>query len=163
MARYFLLMMGFFAVFQGLVYNEFFAVPNNWFGTCYGQKQLEIYEDTTFPAGTTPNIKYTGWEPTGENSYLKDCVYPFGMDPTYALSSNYLTFTNNIKEKLAVIIAYFHLNFGIVLNALNCIYFGQYKKLTFDIVTGFFIFLGLIGYMIVLIYVKWWYPVYAYK
>lgn len=85
------------------------------------------------------------------------------MDPTYALSSGYLTFTNNIKEKLAVIIAYFHLNFGIVLNALNCIYFGQYKKLTFDIITGFFIFLGLIGYMIVLIYVKWWYPVYAYK
>ena len=38
MARYFLLMMGFFAVFQGLIYNEFFAVPNNWFGTCYGKE-----------------------------------------------------------------------------------------------------------------------------
>lgn len=29
-------------------------------------------------------------------------------------------------------------------------------------VTGIFIFLGLIGYMIVLIYVKWWYPVFTY-
>ena len=29
-------------------------------------------------------------------------------------------------------------------------------------VTGIFIFLGLIGYMIVLIYVKWWYPVHTY-
>jgi len=30
-------------------------------------------------------------------------------------------------------------------------------------VTGIFIFLGLIGYMIVLIYVKWWYPVFTYE
>ena len=46
-----------------------------------------------------------------------------------------------------------------VLNALNCIYYGKWQKLTFDVITGFFIFLGLIGYMIVLIYVKWWFPV----
>ena len=32
----------------------------------------------------------------------------------------------------------------------------------FVVITGFFIFLGLIGYMIILIYVKWWYPVDAY-
>ena len=147
--RYFWLMMGFFAVFQGLIYNEFFAVPNNWFGTCY---DIATYK----PEENELDIKYY------EYPEHKDCVYTFGMDPAFALSGNYLTFTNNIKEKLAVIIAYFHLNFGIVLNALNCIYFGNYKKLTFDIITGFFIFLGLIGYMIVLIYVKWWFPVYTY-
>ena len=84
------------------------------------------------------------------------------MDPTWKLSSNYLTYSNNIKEKLAVIIAYFHLNFGIVLNAMNTIRNGQYKRLFFDIFTGFFIFLGLIGYMIILIFVKWWYPVDSY-
>lgn len=61
-----------------------------------------------------------------------------------------------------MIIAYFHLNFGIFLNALNCVYFGNYKKLFFEVIAGFFIFLGLIGYMIVLIYAKWWYPVHSY-
>ena len=85
------------------------------------------------------------------------------MDPSYALSTGYLTFTNNIKEKLAVIIAYFHLNFGIFLNALNKIHRGEYMKLIFDVFTGFFIFAGLIGYMIVLIYVKWWYEVESYE
>jgi hypothetical protein len=45
------------------------------------------------------------------------------MDPSWTLSANYLTFTNNIKEKLSVIIAYFHLNFGIILKAMNMIYF----------------------------------------
>jgi len=28
-------MMGFFSVYQGLIYNEFFAVSNDWFGTCF--------------------------------------------------------------------------------------------------------------------------------
>ena len=84
------------------------------------------------------------------------------MDPTWKLSSNYLTYSNNIKEKLAFIIAYFTLNFGIVLNAMNTIRNGQYKRLILDIFTGFFNFLGLIGYMIVLIFVKWWYPVDSY-
>lgn len=34
-ARYMILGMGFFAMFNGLLYNEFFAIPNDWFGTCY--------------------------------------------------------------------------------------------------------------------------------
>merc|ERR1719192_2789321 len=145
--RYFWLMMGFFAIYQGLIYNEFFAIPHNWFGTCYYVKSYD-------PQDTAKSlITYNNYPDE------KDCVYKFGMDPSWALSTGYLTFTNNIKEKLAVIIAYFHLNFGMFLNALNCIYYGKWKKLTFDIITGFFIFLGLIGYMIVLIYVKWWFPV----
>ena len=141
--RYFWLMMGFFACYNGLIYNEFFAINNDWFGTCYDVK------------GFVPDEGVINYKTPVDNV----CVYPFGMDPSQALSTGYLTFTNNIKEKLAVIIAYFHLNLGIFINALNCIYFGKWAKLTFDIITGFLIFLGLIGYMIVLIYVKWWYPV----
>ena len=149
--RYFWLMMGFFAIYQGLIYNEFFAIPHNWFGTCY---DINSY-DASDPA--KDKIVYSNYPEE------KDCVYKFGMDPSWALSSNYLTYTNNIKEKLSVIIAYFHLNFGIFLNALNCIHRGDWKRLIFDIFTGFFIFLGLIGFMIVLIYVKWWFPVNPYR
>jgi len=148
MTRHFWLMMGFFSVYMGLIYNEFFALPADFFGTCY---DLAAYDKSATPAVIPP-----------KDGAHTTCVYAFGFDPSWKLSSSELTFTNNIKEKLAVIIAYFHLNFGMVLNALNCVYFGNYKKLIFDICTGFIIFLGLIGYMIVLIYAKWWYPVYAY-
>ena len=148
MTRYFWLMMGFFSVYQGLIYNEFFAVPNDFFGSCFNVKACD-------PANGCTQINY--------KSSSQDCVYAFGMDPSQALSSQYLNYTNSIKEKLAVIIAYFHLNFGIVLNALNAIYFGKWQKLFFDIFTGVIIFLGLIGFMVVLIYVKWWYPVNAYE
>ena len=116
--------------------------------------------DEGFGDGVKPYVPYVDRGPSLDNS---DCVYPFGMDPTQTIGDGYLTFTNNIKEKLAVIIAYFHLNFGMVVNALNCIYFGKWQKLTFDVITGFFIFAGLIGYMILLIYVKWWYAVDPYK
>lgn len=144
MTRYFWLMMGFFSVYQGLIYNEFFAVTNDWFGTCYAV-------DAYVPGGDIPYKKAN-----------QDCTYVFGMDPSWALSPQVLNFTNSVKEKLSVIIAYFHLNFGIFLNALNAIYFGKWQKLWFDIVTGVIIFAGLIGYMVVLVYVKWWYPVNAY-
>lgn len=33
--KYLFLMMGFFALFAGFMYNEFFAIPWNLFGTCY--------------------------------------------------------------------------------------------------------------------------------
>ena len=33
--RYILLMMGAMAMYTGLLYNEFFAIPNNWFGSCF--------------------------------------------------------------------------------------------------------------------------------
>ena len=33
--RYFIFMMGFFSCYIGLIYNEWFAIPYDWFGTCY--------------------------------------------------------------------------------------------------------------------------------
>mmetsp|Transcript_6409 Transcript_6409/g.7671 ORF Transcript_6409/g.7671 Transcript_6409/m.7671 type:complete len:233 (+) Transcript_6409:1297-1995(+) len=148
-SRYFWLMMGFFACFMGLIYNEFFALPVDFFGTCYNY--------AGYDQGADVNKRVPLLD--GPHS---ECVYKFGLDPAWRIAGNSLTFTNNIKEKLSVIIAYFHLNFGMVLNAINTIRQGNYKKLIFDVCTGFVIFLGLIGYMIVLIYAKWWSPVYAY-
>lgn len=35
MARYILTMMGFFAIFNGLIYNEVFSMPVEFFQSCY--------------------------------------------------------------------------------------------------------------------------------
>ena len=149
-SRHFILMMGFFSVYMGLVYNEFFSVAQDFFGTCYDLSSFSFV-----------NPKHSRVLP--KDSLHPTCVYAFGLDPMWRISeSNTLVFQNNIKQKLAILIAYAHLNFGIVLQALNCIYFGNYKKLIFEVFTGFVIFFGLIGFMVVLIYAKWWYPVYAY-
>lgn len=35
--RYLLFLMGFMATYCGFIYNEFFAIPVNFFGTCYNK------------------------------------------------------------------------------------------------------------------------------
>jgi len=44
--RYFFTMMGFFACYAGILYNEFFSFPMNLFGSCYAD--TPTYLDETF-------------------------------------------------------------------------------------------------------------------
>lgn len=44
--RYLILLMGLFAFYNGLIYNDYMAIPIWLFGSCY-----EIHEDATHPAG----------------------------------------------------------------------------------------------------------------
>lgn len=83
--RYLIILMGFFAFYCGMIYNDMSSVSFNFFGSCY--------DYTTF----NPNIENT---PTR----LANCVYPFGIDPIWSLSINNLTFYNGFKMKLAVML-----------------------------------------------------------
>ena len=70
------LMMGFFACYNGLLYNEFFAIPNDWFGSCYdiqGERKAD-------GEGSTSGF-YKLKNPD------ENCVYPFGFDPVWWLST----------------------------------------------------------------------------
>lgn len=87
-ARYLFLMMGIFAVYNGMIYNEFFALPVEAFwGSCFSKE-----------VGTTP-FGTKGYPPISD-----DCVYYFGVDSRWAQSSNNLTFLNSLKMKTAVIL-----------------------------------------------------------
>jgi V-type H+-transporting ATPase subunit a len=76
--RYLLLLMGLFATFCGLVYNDFMAIPLEIFYSCYDTKTGEKLND--------------------------DCVYPLGVDPIWYLSNAELSFLNSLKMKISVII-----------------------------------------------------------
>ena len=95
-ARYMLLLMGGFAFYCGLIYNDMLSIPLDLFGTCY-----RIHEEE----------KKVG--------RVKDCVYSFGVDPVWYLSTNDLAFMNSMKMKIAVILGVMQMLLGIFVKGLN--------------------------------------------
>lgn len=75
-ARYLLLIMGIMSTFAGLIYNEFFAIPTNIFGSCY-----KMNEPVLKNGG--PNEGPRGGNSTTSQTVIwrrvdSRCVYPFG-------------------------------------------------------------------------------------
>mmetsp|Transcript_7390 Transcript_7390/g.6650 ORF Transcript_7390/g.6650 Transcript_7390/m.6650 type:complete len:188 (+) Transcript_7390:541-1104(+) len=89
-ARYLFLLMGLFAAFCGLMYNDFVSIPLFLFGdSCYPL-------DQRFKDGEIDN--------SVEMVAKDDCVYPIGIDPAWYLTPNELTFLNSLKMKVSVIV-----------------------------------------------------------
>ena len=131
-SRYFILLMGFFALYCGLLYNDFLSVPI-YFSSCYNK-----------------------FGKSGE--YLdkkKDCKYKFGVDPVWIISNNELTFVNSLKMKFSVIIGVFQMSMGIVLKGLNAIYDKNLVDCLFVFIPQLIFMLILFGYMDALIFLKW--------
>ena len=104
--RYLFLMMGFFSIFTGFLYNEFFAIPMQLMGdSCYEDEVKVIGSGPTYGYARRADafsVKDAGL--SGLNQY-PNCVYPVGFDPVWFLSDSLLSFANNFKMKLAVIFA----------------------------------------------------------
>ena len=112
-------MMGFFAAYNGFIYNEVFAIPLEIFGSCYTSYSYPI------------NWK----DPDAFDAYHRkydDCVYDIGLDPRWAQTSNDLTNLNSFKQKLAVILGVSQMTLGIIMKGFNNVYFGQWIDLFFE-------------------------------
>jgi len=82
--RYLILLMGFFATYNGLIYNDFMSLPF-YFSSCFKEN---------------PNPKTLQFELVSP-----ECVHLFGVDPRWYQGSNLLTFLNSMKMKISVVIA----------------------------------------------------------
>lgn len=69
-------MMGFFAFYNGWIYNDFMSLSIDMFGSCFSLSEEKQW------------IKKEG------------CTYPFGVDPVWSVSENELTFVNSYKMKV---------------------------------------------------------------
>lgn len=119
--RYLFFMMGFFSCYNGLLYNEWFAIPYPWFKSCYITDKLPTKaEGSVFPYVDFPLVD--GYPKTTEYDGTL-CVYPFGMDPTWFLDSNdILVVQDSMKMKMSVIIGVLHMSMGICTKGLNAVY-----------------------------------------
>ena len=133
--RYFLLIMGIFSLFCGIIYNDFMGIPLSFFNSCYEKDLLNINSDI---AKQKPG-----------------CIYPIGIDPKWAVAQNELTYINSFKMKISVIIGVFQMFLGLILRGLNNIYFKDTISFCFEFIPYMIFFVFLFVYMIILIYIKW--------
>ena len=131
-ARYFVLLLGFFSVFCGLLYNDFLSIPV-YFKSCYPKK--------------------------GENGQHlekdQNCYYKFGLDPVWMIANNELAFVNSMKMKLSVILGVSHMTLGIFLKGFNAIFEKNLVEIIFIFFPQLILMIILFGYMDILIFIKW--------
>ena len=131
--RYFLLLLSVCSIYCGLLYNEFMSVPLSMHDTCYERDEIET---------KTANKK-------------EGCNFPFGMDPKWFVAENQLTFFNSFKMKFSVVIGVIHMMLGIFLKGLNDNYYKNLYGIIFEFFPQFIFMAVLLGYMVVLIFIKW--------
>ena len=133
-ARHFLLLMGIFSVFCGVVYNDFTSVSLYMFGdSCW--ELPEVGNDT---------------------SKLKpDCVYPIGIDPVWYMATNEILFVNSVKMKIALILGVLQMTLGIFLKGCNDLYHRRAIDFLFEFIPQLTMFLCLFGFMDLMVIKKW--------
>lgn len=132
--RYMLLLMGFFALYMGLIYNDFMSLPLSLFGpSCF--------------------------QPTGEGSTLarrdRECVYPFGVDPIWMASTSDISYYNSFKMKMSVILGVAQMSMGVVMKGANAVHFNKKIDLLHEAIPQFLLLMCLFGFMDFLIVKKW--------
>lgn len=148
MLRYIILLMGLFATFCGFIYNDFMAIPIEVFDSCYELHEIQL------PAGREVDPAHPHRIPM--RAELKpDCTYPIGVDPTWYLGSNFLTFLNSLKMKISVILGVMQMSLGICMKAFNAAHFKNKLDFFFEFLPQIILISCLFGYMDLMIIVKW--------
>ena len=140
--------MGFFSFFCGLIYNDFTSIPLKIFGdSCYnvplGHHSHTDEEDTTPKVHGEVTIKSS------------ECIYPIGVDPSWYLGKNELTYMNSLKMKISVIFGVAQMALGVCMKGLNSIYHGKKMDFVFECIPQIVLLMALFGFMDMLIIVKW--------
>jgi V-type H+-transporting ATPase subunit a len=133
--KYLLLLMGLFSTFCGFIYNDFTSIPMKLFGeSCY-------------------EVPHGGHGKVIVND--PDCIYPIGVDPSWYLGKNELTYMNSLKMKISVIFGVMQMSLGVFMKAMNSKEFNRPIDFIFEFVPQIILLLALFGFMDLLIIVKW--------
>lgn len=129
--RFLFLSMALFAVYSGLMYNEFFGMSLPLFHSCYKRLAKRFVKKA------------------------HECVYPVGIDTVWSLSGNEIAYLNSFKMKLSIIIGVCQMTLGIFLKGLNGLYLSDWITIFFEFLPQLLFFLSTFGYLAFLIVAKW--------
>ncbi len=144
--RYLILAMGFFGVYFGLLYNDFFGLSLGIFTSAY---------EWPIVSADGPADIVTPFNPDGRPNVAPDSPYAFGVDVSWTGTDNKLEMYNSVKMKCAVIIGVLHMLLGLCLSLMNDFRERNWRSIVFCFIPEF-LFLGCtFGYMCLTIIIKW--------
>merc|ERR1711935_743120 len=138
--RYMILMMGFFAVYAGFIYNDMFALSLNLFGSKWSWGDDPAEDDEAEQTAAYGSV---------------ESVYPIGLDPAWKVSSNELLFFNSFKMKISVIFGITQMFVGTCLRGINAVFFKEKLDLFFEFLPMVAFASSLFLYMVFLIFYRW--------
>lgn len=141
--RYIILLMGLFSIYTGVIYNEFFAVPIDLFGSRWKYTADSAMacgvDNCENPAAVLPPLS----------------PYPVGFDPAWKASATGLAFFNSYKMKLSIVLGVFQMVTGIMLSYRNAKFFKQKLDIWCVFIPQMIFMNSIFGYLVFLIILKW--------
>ena len=144
--RYLLLMMSIASIYTGFLYNEFFSIPMNIFGSSWSH---EVCEGPYAPHGGKGQANNT------DAVCKANSTYPFGVDPAFRGATNELLFSNSLKMKMSIIIGVCHMSLGVFMHLLNGIKFRKWYNVFCEFIPQLLFLWCMFGYLCMLITYKW--------
>ncbi|KAK7601688.1 hypothetical protein V9T40_009129 [Parthenolecanium corni] len=142
--RYIILLMGFFSIYSGIIYNDVFSKSVNIFGSSWKMNKTFYNESVHHPENTL-DPKY----------HHADHPYPFGLDPVWQIAVNKIIFLNSFKMKLSIIFGVVHMIFGVLLSVVNHVHFRKTANIFFQFIPQFLFLVLLFFYLVALMFLKW--------
>lgn len=142
--RFLILLMGFFAVYAGFLYNDFLSLGVNLFESRWKDGPV-VGNDMTLVPDDGVNVGFGG----------DRGPYPFGLDPAWHGAENELLFVNSLKMKTSVIVGVAQMMLGLALRCSNAIYKNNFTDLLCECVPMWIFMVCFFGYMDWMIIYKW--------
>lgn len=153
-ARFLITAMGFFAVYAGLMYNDFFSM-----GTAFFSSRFEDPSDIQEGAPQYEMVPKSWFNSLNAVGHGGHGPYPVGLDPAWVGASNELLFVNSMKMKLSVLFGVVQMLVGVGLKFANSVFFKNKTDFVFECIPQLMFMLAFFGYMDWMIMYKWVTPI----